>query len=45
MAAAWLSHAAWDFVHLWRDKVVTRSYAEWCAVVDLCVAFGLVFLI
>ena len=45
VAAAWLCHAGWDFVHLWRDRVVTRTYAEWCAVVDLCVAFGLVFLI
>jgi hypothetical protein len=30
-----LGHAAWDAFHYLRDRVVARSYAEWCAVVDL----------
>jgi hypothetical protein len=45
VAAAWLLHGVWDFVHLWRDKVVRRSYAEWCGVADVLVAFGLVLLV
>jgi hypothetical protein len=45
VATAWLLHGVWDFVHLWRDRVVRRSYAEWCGVVDVLVAFGLVFLV
>lgn len=34
LAAGWLGHAAWDFAHYRADKVVSRSFAEWCAVVD-----------
>lgn len=45
VAAGWLAHGVWDFVHLWRDKVVPRSYAEWCGILDILIAFGLVFLI
>ena len=45
VAAAWLLHGAWDFVHLWRDEVVRRSYAESCGVADVLVAFGLVLLV
>ena len=30
-----LSHGAWDAYHYLRNRVVARSYAEWCAVVDL----------
>ncbi|WP_240037721.1 hypothetical protein [Glycomyces paridis] len=45
VAAGWLFHGVWDFVHLWRDKVVARSFAEWCGVVDVLVAVQLVFLI
>ncbi len=35
VAAALLGHAAWDAVHFRRNQVVVRSYAEFCAVVDL----------
>ncbi len=35
VAIALLGHAAWDAYHYLRDRVVARSYAEWCAVVDL----------
>ncbi|MGH3464914.1 MAG: hypothetical protein ACRDP9_25900 [Kribbellaceae bacterium] len=45
VAATWFLHGIWDFVHIWRDKVVPRSYAEWCGVLDLLIAFGLVVLV
>jgi hypothetical protein len=35
VAFALLGHAAWDAFHYLRNRVVARSYAEWCAVVDL----------
>jgi hypothetical protein len=34
----------WDFVYLRLDKVVARSYAEWCGVFDILVAAQLVLL-
>ena len=39
VAAGWFLHGVWDLVHLRLDKVVARSYAEWCGVVDILVAF------
>jgi hypothetical protein len=42
VAAGWLFHGVWDFVHLRADKVVARSYAEWCGVLDVLVAAQLV---
>lgn len=44
VAAGWFAHGVWDFVHLWRGRVVARSYAEWCGVVDILVATQLVVL-
>lgn len=35
VAFALLGHAAWDAFHYLRDRVVTRSYAEFCGIVDL----------
>ena len=35
------AHAAWDAVHWWADRVVTRSFAEWCGVLDLTLGVGL----
>ncbi|WP_053203227.1 hypothetical protein [Jiangella muralis] len=43
VAAGWLFHGVWDVVHLKLNRVVARSFAEWCAVVDVAVAAGLVF--
>jgi hypothetical protein len=43
VAAGWFGHGIWDFVHLRADKVVARSYAEWCGVVDVLIAVELVF--
>ena len=44
IAAGWFFHGVWDFVHLWRDKVVARSFAEWCGVIDIMIAAQLVLL-
>lgn len=35
LAAALFGHAVWDAIHWWRDRVVPRSYAEFCGVFDL----------
>jgi hypothetical protein len=35
VAAGWLGHTVWDIAYLRADKVVTRSFAERCAVFDL----------
>jgi hypothetical protein len=45
VAAGWLLHGVWDFVHLWRGKVVARSYAQWCGVLDVLTGLGLLFLV
>lgn len=45
IAAGWLFHGMWDFWHLKTGKVVARSYAEACGVVDVLVAAGLIFLL
>lgn len=38
VAAALLAHAAWDIHHHRLDRVVSRSFAEFCAVLDVLVA-------
>lgn len=45
VAAGWFFHGVWDFVHLKLDKVVARSFAEWCGVVDILIAVQLVFML
>lgn len=42
IAAGWAGHGLWDLWHLLRDRAVSRTFAEWCAVVDLLAAAGLV---
>lgn len=42
LAAGWLGHGIWDLVHLRRNAVVSRSYAEWCGVLDVLIAAELV---
>ena len=44
VAAGWFGHAAWDLAHLRADKVVSRSFAEWCAVFDALRALGILLL-
>lgn len=41
LAAAWLGHVAWDFVHHRAGRVVPRWYAELCAVLDALAAVGI----
>jgi hypothetical protein len=43
VAAGWLLHGVWDFVHLKLDKVVARSYALWCGILDVGIAVELAF--
>jgi hypothetical protein len=45
VAAGFLLHGVWDFVHLRRDKVVARSYAEWCGIIDILIAVELVLML
>ncbi len=45
VAAALLGHAAWDAVHFRLNRVVPRSYAEFCAVVDLLVGAAILFMV
>jgi len=44
VAAGWFGHAAWDLAHLRADKVVSRSFAEWCTVFDVLRAVGILVL-
>ena len=44
VAAGWFGHAAWDFAHFRTDKVVSRSFAEWCTVFDILRAIGILIL-
>ncbi len=44
VAVAWLGHAAWDAAHLRADAVVSRSFAEWCAVFDVLRAVAILVL-
>jgi hypothetical protein len=44
VAAGWFGHAAWDFAHFRADKVVSRSFAEWCAVFDVLRAVAILVL-
>ncbi len=39
-----LGHGAWDAYHYLRNRVVPRSYAEFCAVVDLLLGAAILFM-
>lgn len=43
-ALAAVGHAAWDVVHFLRDRVVPRSLAEACFVLDLGLGLSMLFL-
>jgi hypothetical protein len=45
VATGLFMHGVWDFVHLKLDKVVARSHAEWCGVVDIILAAELTFMV
>jgi hypothetical protein len=42
VAAGLLAHAAWDVYHHWANKVVVRSLAEFCFVLDTLLAVAIV---
>ncbi len=44
IAVGLTAHAVWDIVHYWRNIVVSRSYAEFCAVLDLTLAVVVILL-
>ncbi|MCA1708247.1 MAG: hypothetical protein LC808_35205 [Actinobacteria bacterium] len=44
VAAGLIGHAAWDTVHYRLDRVVARSYAEFCAVLDILVGAAILFM-
>jgi hypothetical protein len=43
VAAGWFLHGVWDLVHFKLDKVVARSYAMWCGILDVGIAIELLF--
>jgi hypothetical protein len=45
VAIGLLGHGAWDAVHYVRDRVVARSYAEFCAVLDLLVGVAVLLVL
>ncbi len=45
VAFALLGHAAWDAYHYLRDRVVARSYAEFCAVADLLLGAAILVIV
>jgi hypothetical protein len=44
VAFALICHAAWDAYHYLRDRVVARSYAQFCGVLDLLVGAAILFM-
>jgi hypothetical protein len=40
-----LGHGAWDAYHYLRNRVVVRSYAEFCAVFDLLLGAAILFMV
>jgi hypothetical protein len=42
VAAGLFAHAAWDVYHHWTNRVVVRSMAEFCCVLDTLVAVAIV---
>ena len=44
IAVGLAAHAVWDIVHHRRNAVVSRSYAEFCAVLDLTLAVVVILL-
>jgi hypothetical protein len=44
VAIALIGHATWDAYHFLRNRVVSRSYAEFCAVLDLLLGVAILFM-
>ncbi|TMS00559.1 hypothetical protein [Nonomuraea basaltis] len=45
VAAALIGHAVWDVAHWRANKVVTRSLAEFCFVIDSLLGLGIIILL
>src|SRR5829696_1570720 len=45
VAFALIGHAGWDAFHYLRNRVVARSYAEFCAVLDLLAGAAILMLL
>ena len=45
VAAALIGHAIWDAVYFWLNRVVVRSYAEFCGVLDLVLGVAILLMI
>ncbi|SEG97705.1 hypothetical protein SAMN05444920_11125 [Nonomuraea solani] len=45
VAAGLLGHATWDAFHWRANKVVARSFAEWCGVLDFVLGAGLLLVL
>jgi hypothetical protein len=45
VAAALIGHAAWDAVHFRLNRVVVRSYAEFCGVLDIVLGVTILLMI
>ena len=45
VAAALIGHAIWDAVHFRLNRVVARSYAEFCGVLDLVLGMAILLMI
>lgn len=42
LALGWIAHGGWDLWHLRRNKVASRTYAQWCGVFDVLMGVQLV---
>jgi hypothetical protein len=45
VAAGLIGHAVWDIVHYWTNRVAARTYAEFCAVLDILVGAAILFML
>lgn len=45
VASGLLGHAAWDGYHWFADRIVARSFAEWCGVLDATLGVGILLLV
>jgi hypothetical protein len=41
LAAGLLAHAAWDAVHWHANRIISRTFAEWCGVLDATLGIGI----
>lgn len=45
VALGLIAHAAWDAYHWWVDRIIARSFTEWCGVLDLTLGIGILLLV